>query len=427
MKQRNNIFDRIGELAPESNDDEKSSGKNVRTHDSSMADARESAFTETPTPATQAPAICESDDSTLSRMRLRKRSVDQRFALFRTLDAKGEPLAEGDVLFGDENDELKDDRLLDTSADSLNPNTLADRVRQVNWAAISFLTIIVAAFLLLALSQTAVLAREVAYLPVPGNWFGFASLFVIWIAMGVATWRLTSGLIKLKRTPGVSLSALKTLQSRATARRTQRESERAAERSIREFLQSYPNDRRQQKLLVNAGFGEATVKTSDFFQTIEDLLRNDHGVPDQWLADVRTRIIEPLDDAALIIVHRISLQVGASTAISPRGSLDSLIVLTQSYRLVSELCALYGVRPGGLETCYILGQSFLSVILAAGGDQAADTVETQLREKLQDSLGTVAGAVVAKLGSRLGEGTVNALFVRRIGLRLKVYLCPIAK
>ena len=102
-------------------------------------------------------------------------------------------------------------------------------------------------------------------------------------------------------------------------------------------------------------------------------------------------------------------------------------ILTQSYRLVSELCALYGVRPGGLETCYILGQSLLSVILAAGGDQAADTVEKQLRENLQESLGMVAGAVVAKLGARLGEGTVNALFVRRIGLRLKVYLCPIAK
>ena len=78
-----------------------------------------------------------------------------------------------------------------------------------------------------------------------------------------------------------------------------------------------------------------------------------------------------------------------------------------------------------METCYILGQSFLSVVLAAGGDQAADKVEEQLRENLQKSIGLVAGSLLAKFGARMGEGTINALFVRRIGNRIKGYLCPI--
>ena len=125
------------------------------------------------------------------------------------------------------------------------------------------------------------------------------------------------------------------------------------------------------------------------------------------------------------LIRRSAIQVGTATAISPRGSLDSLIVLVQSYRLANKLCHLYGVRPGGMETCYILGQSFLSVVLAAGGDQAADKVEEQLRENLQKSIGLVAGSLLAKFGARMGEGTINALFVRRIGNRIKGYLCPI--
>ncbi|TWU46485.1 YcjF family protein [Rubripirellula reticaptiva] len=351
------------------------------------------------------------------------RVVKQKDALLGVPDIRGVRLAEGETLF-DPVDE--DSEMLGELESSVDPSTLIARLKRFNWMVVSFLIIIVAAFLLFALSQTATLMREIGYLPFPGNWIGFVSLGVLWLAIGVATWQLVSGFARLKKTPGVSLSALKVMQERAESRKWHRENEKVAETAVREFLRLYPTDRNQKKLLENGGFGRDSITVDDFFERIEQQLRIDNGLPDQWLEEVRSQIVSPMEDAASRIIKRVSLQVGAATAISPRGSVDSLIVMAQSYHLVNELCQLYGVRPGGLETCYILGQSFLSVAIAAGGDQAADKVEEQLRETLQHTLGVAAGAVAAKVGARIGEGTVNAMFVRRIGNRLKAHLCPIA-
>jgi uncharacterized membrane protein YcjF (UPF0283 family) len=347
------------------------------------------------------------------------RVVKQKDAVLGVPDIQGERLGEGEILFAPEVDDFD---TFGDSESSVDPSVLAARF---NWMLVSFFTIIVAAFVLVALSQTATLAREIGNLPFPGNWIGFVSLGILWLAIGFATLQLVSGLVRLKKTPGVSLSALKMMQDRAENRKWHRENQKVAETAVRDFLRQYPSNRNQVKLLENAGFGRDSITVVDFFERIEQLMRTDNGLPDQWLEDVRSRIVLPMEAAATRIIKRVSMQVGAATAISPRGSVDSLIVLAQSYRLVNELCQLYGVRPGGLETCYILGQSLLSVAIAAGGDQAADKVEEQVRETLQNTLGVAAGSVAAKVGTRVGEGTVNAMFVRRIGNRLKKNLCPV--
>ena len=358
---------------------------------------------------------------------IKSTGVDQRRALLRPAYVQGERLAEGETVFESESASTAKSENLHGSELHVDPVRAFARLRRLNWLIVSITTIIVASFLLMAFSQTATLAREIASLPAPASWIGFVSLSVLWLAIGVAAWHLVSSFVRLKRSPGVSMSSLGVLQERAENRRFARASSKFAEDKIRDFLRSYPDDKGQLELLGAAGFDDNTGSAKEFMERVQSLLRIDNGVPDQWLQRVRSQVVHPLEDAASRLIQRSAIQVGMATAISPRGSLDSLIVLVQSYRLVSELCRLYGVRPGGMETCYILGQSFLSVVLAAGGDNAADMAEEQLRENLQESIGLVAGSVLAKLGARLGEGTVNAMFVRRIGNRLKGYLCPISE
>jgi uncharacterized membrane protein YcjF (UPF0283 family) len=407
-----------GNIAKEINtmNDPKQNRQTKNIFESTILDATDEKLTDTEkevSPPNDAPEEIQSPNP---------RVVNQKKSLLGAPDIRRERLAEGETLFHPEIEEIDMRGEADSSVD---PSRLLGRLKSFNWILVSFFTIIVAAFLLIALSQTATLAREVGYLPYPGNWIGFVSLGVLWLAIGVATWQLVVGIVRLKKTPGVSLSALKAMQERQEGRKWSRDNKKVAEIAVREFLRDYPSDRRQRKLLENAGFGQDSITVDELFERVKLQLQIDNGLPDQWLEDVRSRIVLPMDDAASRVINRVSLQVGAATAISPRGSVDSLIVIAQSYRLINELCQLYGVRPGGMETCYILVQSFVSVAIAAGGDQAADKVEEQLRETLQNALGVVAGSIAAKVGARIGEGTVNAMFVRRIGHRLKKHLCPI--
>lgn len=354
------------------------------------------------------------------------RRADQRDAILRNPDVVGEPLAEGEVVFAPESEtgpQTADE--IDVEAD-FNPSAVVNIFRQFSLFAVALLTIVVTTSLLFAFSQTASLASEIGALPEPMSWVGFGALATLWLAIGVATCQLAATLLRLKRTPSVSLKGLGVLRQRADNRKQAANDLKTAELHIREFLRNYPRDEKQIRLLRSVGLSQKTVSTEDLLNSIDKQLQIDDGVPDQWLETVRARIVLPLDEAATKLIQRTALQVGAATAISPRGSVDALIVLAHSYQMVNDMCRLYGVRPGWLETGFILGQSAVAAALAAGGDQAADMLEERIRQALQDLLGIAAGAIAAKIGTRVAEGTANAMFVRRIGMNLQAYVCPLS-
>ena len=135
--------------------------------------------------------------------------LDQQKALLGSPYVPGEPLVKGETLFKSENESIVENEDLLGLDLHIGPSQAFARLRRLNWLIVSIITIIVASFLLMAFSQTATLAREVASLPAPLSWIGFASLSVLWLAIGVAVWHLVSSFVRLKRTPGVSMSSLR--------------------------------------------------------------------------------------------------------------------------------------------------------------------------------------------------------------------------
>ncbi len=93
----------------------------------------------------------------------------------------------------------------------------------------------------------------------------------------------------------------------------------------------------------------------DFFNSIDNLKQDRDTNTKQWISSVECRVIQPLDRAADNLIRNTSIKVGIKTAISPRGIVDSLIVLTHSWLLIRNLCRIYNLRPKPLETCIILG------------------------------------------------------------------------
>ena len=95
--------------------------------------------------------------------------------------------------------------------------------------------------------------------------------------------------------------------------------------------------------------------------------------------------------------------------------------------MTGDLCRLYNVRPDGLGTAVVLGQSLLAAIFAIGSDEAADHLEEGFGDVLSNALGSIGSVVAAKVATSFAEGTVNGLFVWRIGQRLKALLRPLGE
>lgn len=119
--------------------------------------------------------------------------------------------------------------------------------------------------------------------------------------------------------------------------------------------------------------------------------------PDAALALLRAGPVAALRARASQIGARAAVQVAAGVAAVPSPSLDALLVAWRGVRLVRQVAALYGVRPGLLGTLSLLRRTALSASLVAGTEAAANVaVQAVLGHPLlAHVLGDAAGAGVA--------------------------------
>lgn len=343
--------------------------------------------------------------------------VGQREAAIRVRQGTGQELPEGQAAFSDvpEQDSTVDEEAL---AGSITTSWL----HGLNGLIICLVVIVAAAFLLVTITQTAVLIREINSWIQPAWAIGWLSLLAIWMAVAAASFQLASVFIRYRQSPSVSLSALKQFREREAGRMLSARSNKGAADKVRQFLQEYPDGSTQRAFLRSVMGSTESVTT--LLDHRRRLLDNRYGVSTQWLQQVHKQFTCALDAAADQIVKRYSYRVGVGTAVSPRGAIDSMIVLVSLQRMTTELCHLYGVRPGRMESLIILGHVVVAATLAAGSDQAGEMVGDQVEEVVRDSLGALGAGLVGQLSGRVAEGTVNSLFVRRIGYRLRGYLRP---
>lgn len=118
---------------------------------------------------------------------------------------------------------------------------------------------------------------------------------------------------------------------------------------------------------------------------------------DATLALLRAGPVATLRARADILGRNAALQIFAVTAAIPSPALDGLLVAWRGIRLVREVAALHGMRPGLLGTLALLRRTALSAAGVAATDLAANTLAYAVVSNplLAHVAGDVAGAGVA--------------------------------
>ena len=119
--------------------------------------------------------------------------------------------------------------------------------------------------------------------------------------------------------------------------------------------------------------------------------------PDAVVALLRAGPLAAMRKEADALARTAAMQIFAAAAAVPSPALDGLLFAWRGVRLVRQVAALYGLRPGLLGTWSLLQRTAVAAVGVAATDLAADTVVRALVSNplLRHVAGDVAGAGVA--------------------------------
>jgi len=134
-------------------------------------------------------------------------------------------------------------------------------------------------------------------------------------------------------------------------------------------------------------------------------------VPDYYdsselLQHLEVTFLDALDQEALRRIVRHATASGALVGISPFATLDVLIALRQSLRMIDDVAQIYGVRPS-VVVSWRLFKRVLALIAYSG---ASEYAISELWPEL------VGDSMLSTVSARLGQGLGASLFMARIGL-----------
>ncbi|MDR1854057.1 MAG: TIGR01620 family protein [Azoarcus sp.] len=132
------------------------------------------------------------------------------------------------------------------------------------------------------------------------------------------------------------------------------------------------------------------------------------------LALAEREYLAPLDEDARQRVAAAAKRVSVVTAISPRALIDVAFVLWMLVRLLRQIAALYGGRPG-LFGVVRLSRLAVAHLVLTTGVAVGDSIT-------QDMLGA---GLAARVSSRLGEGVLNGAMTARFGIALMAVCRPL--
>jgi len=114
---------------------------------------------------------------------------------------------------------------------------------------------------------------------------------------------------------------------------------------------------------------------------------------------VEAKTLAPIAQDAAALGRAAALQAFAVTAVSPSPALDALVFSWRGVRLVRQVAALHGFRPGIAGTASLLRRVALDAAMVAATDVAVDAaVRALLSSKLAEHVAgeAAAGAVAAR-------------------------------
>ena len=299
------------------------------------------------------------------------------------------------------------------------------------------ITILFGAILLfMLLSEVFQFLQAVQSAPLLLRWLGYA--FVVTL-VAIASWaaiRLVLCCRKLRVTPQIQRSDYYAYAARhrSFVRKRAKLNPREGREILTAIVAEYPlKDPRFQKLLKS--FGCTKERLTELRGDVQDLVGGEAGSTEAWLSTFDMRVLSVMDDCANECVRKYAWQVGLKTALVPLSMADMLIVVTNSLRMLKDLCALYNVRTTPFATCSLAWHLFMNTFVAGQledqldplAEEAATAFGNALPSWVAGGVGKVAGIVTVGVGSRATEGVVNYMFVWRLGTVCIKYLRPIQK
>lgn len=122
-------------------------------------------------------------------------------------------------------------------------------------------------------------------------------------------------------------------------------------------------------------------------------------------------VLADLDRRAYQLAVRAARDTALVTALSPAAIIDVSVVLWRNLKLVRDVAALYGARPGYVGSLRLL-RRMLANLAVAGVTESAHHAAV-------DALG---GSLAAAISTRIGQGVINGLLTARVGLAA-MHLC----
>ena len=302
----------------------------------------------------------------------------------------------------------------------------------------SITTLFGAILLFMLLSEVFQFLQAVQSAPLLLRWLGYA--FVVTL-VAIASWaaiRLVLCCRKLRVTPQIQRSDCYAARHRPFVRKTAKLKPREGREILTAIVAEYPlEDPRFQKLLKS--FGCTPKRLTELRGDVRDLVGGDAFSTKAWLEHFDMRVLSVMDDFANKCVTKYATQVALKTALVPSSMADMLIVVTNSLLMLKDLCALYNVRTTPFATCSLAGHLFMNTFVAGQledqlkplAEEAASALGNALPSWVARGVGDVAAnltqSATAEVGKRVAEGTVNYMFVWRLGTVCIKYLRPIQK
>lgn len=126
--------------------------------------------------------------------------------------------------------------------------------------------------------------------------------------------------------------------------------------------------------------------------------------------------LRPLDQEALRRVSNYSLQTATTVAVSPWISLDMLLSLWRSIKMMDDIAQVYGLRPSMVNRYKLLKLVMYQLVFVAASEVLID--------QLIEEFGT--STLTSMSGARLGQGLGAGIYSARIGVAAMKVCRPIS-
>jgi putative membrane protein len=142
----------------------------------------------------------------------------------------------------------------------------------------------------------------------------------------------------------------------------------------------------------------------------------DYSNDREVVAHIERIFLRPLDKEALRRVSNYSLQTATAVAVSPWASLDMLLSLWRSIKMIDDVAQVYGMRPSLFNRYKLLKLVTHQLVFVAASEVVIDQV---IEEFGSSTLASMAGA-------RLGQGLGAGIYTAKIGVATMQVCRPIA-